>query len=306
MSQAPILLAIYGPTGSGKTALAEVLAEKLEARLISADAFQVYQGFDIGTGKPLPPHNWLGIDLVSPRQSFGVVEFIRYALPLLQESWVAGQHVILAGGTGQYLRALLEEFSGLSGLPPQGLREELERRLADEGLESLVNQLLSLNPEASLDVRNPVRVRRALEKLLAPTEPFAFSLPPFRKVKIGLHVEPDLLGRWHLERVSGMLDAGWVQEVQGLMAEPEVIQAPAWRAIGYDVVREALLGKLSLAEAKDVIVLLHRQYAKRQRTWLRKEPTMQFVTVLSDGSKSPRVLQECLSLIWAGEKKQNG
>lgn len=299
-------MAIYGPTGSGKTALAEALAENLSARLISADAFQVYRGFDIGTGKPMGPHAWLGIDLLDPWENYGVVEFIRYALPLLSQFWSQRENVILAGGTGQYLRALMEEFSDLGAQPPQELRAHLEARLEEEGLESLALELLRLNPQADVDVKNPIRVRRALEKLLAPSEPFAFNLPPFRKIKIGLDVESGLLAEWQARRVKGMLAAGWPQEVEGLMAEPDVIGAPAWRAIGYDVVRRALLGKLSLAEAETEIALLHRQYAKRQRTWLRKEPHLHCVTVTSDGSRSHRVLQECLSLIWAGETKENG
>lgn len=306
MNPRPVLLAIYGPTGSGKTSLAEALAEELDARLISADAFQVYRGFDIGTGKPQPPHSWLGTDLLDPWEDSGVVEFIRFALPLLEESWSKSEKVILAGGTGQYLRALLEEFTELGAQPPHDLRDSLDARLKAEGLESLVSELVRLNPRTDVDVKNPVRVRRALEKLLAPSEPFAFILPPFRKIKIGLTVEPDLLAKWQAKRVKGMFAAGWPQEVEGLMAEPDVIQAPAWRAIGYDVVRKALLGQLSLAEAEDEVTLLHRQYAKRQRTWLRKEPDLHCVTVTSDGSRSHRVLQECLSLIWAGETKENG
>lgn len=306
MSRKPVLLAIYGPTGSGKTALAEALALELDAKLISADAFQVYRGFSIGTGKPRPPHDWHGIDLLDPWQAFGVVEFIRYALPLIEESWARNQNVIVAGGTGQYLRALMEEFSDLGAQPPSGLRASLEARLKEEGLESLAAELLRLNPETIVDVRNPVRVRRALEKVMSPSEPLTFALPPFIKIKIGLNVEPSLLADWQRQRVRDMLEAGWPREVEGLMAEPNVIGAPAWRAIGYDVVKRALSGKLSLAEAEEEISLLHRQYAKRQRTWLRKEPNLHCVTVTSEGSRSLRVLQECLSLVWAGEKKENG
>lgn len=301
MTAQPCLAAIYGPTGSGKSALAEAMAGPLSARLVSADAFQVYRRFSIGTGKPAPPHSWLGVDLVDPDQSFGVVEFIQFALPLLEESFARGQNVIIAGGTGQYMRALLEEFSNLGALPPEGLRKELMAREQEEGLESLVKDLCRLNPTHKVDVKNPVRVRRALERLLAPGEPLRFSLPPYKKVKFGLSLEPDDLAEMQKVRIRGMFDAGWAVEVEGLMAEGTPDSAPAWRAIGYEVVKKAVLNQSSLTEAEIEISLLHRQYAKRQRTWLRREPSLQWVQAPSIGSGMSDLAQELLSHIRAGK-----
>lgn len=301
----PCLIAVYGPTGSGKSALAETLAGPLNARLISVDAFQVYRGFDIGTGKPKPPHSWLGIDLIDPEDDFGVVEFIRFALPLLEESWQKEENVILAGGTGQYMRAFLEEFSDLGPLPDPELRTALMRREEDEGLGSLVEQLDRLHPGHFVDVKNPIRVRRALERLLQPTEPFRFSIPPFLKLKIGLDVDPQLLAIWQEKRISEMFRDGWTVEIEGLMAKGVAESAPAWRAIGYDVVKRALTQQSSLTEAAADVAVLHRQYAKRQRTWLRKEPNLQWVKVLGETQESYDLAHEVMSHIRAG-KKENG
>lgn len=301
----PCLLAVYGPTGSGKSALAETLAGPLNARLISVDAFQVYRGFDIGTGKPKPPHNWLGVDLIDPEEDFGVVEFIRYALPLLQESWQREENVILAGGTGQYMRALLEEFSDLGPLPDPELRAALVKREEEEGLASLVAELNRLHPESKVDVKNPVRVRRALERLLQPSEPFHFTIPPFLKLKIGLQVDPELLAIWQEKRISAMFRDGWTVEIEGLMAKGVPESAPAWRAIGYDVVKRALIQQSGLTEAAAEAATLHRQYAKRQRTWLRKEPNLQWVNVSGETQTSYDLAHEVMSHIRAG-KKENG
>lgn len=301
----PCLLAVYGPTGSGKSALAETLAGPLNARLISVDAFQVYRGFDIGTGKPKPPHNWLGVDLIDPEEDFGVVEFIRYALPLLQESWQREESVILAGGTGQYMRALLEEFSDLGPLPDPELRAALVKREEEEGLASLVAELNRLHPESKVDVKNPVRVRRALERLLQPSEPFHFTIPPFLKLKIGLQVDPELLAIWQEKRISAMFRDGWTVEIEGLMAKGVPESAPAWRAIGYDVVKRALIQQSSLTEAAAEAAVLHRQYAKRQRTWLRKEPNLQWVNVSGETQTSYDLAHEVMGHIRAG-KKENG
>lgn len=301
----PCLLAVYGPTGSGKSALAETLAGPLNARLISADAFQIYRGFDIGTGKPKPPHNWLGVDFIDPEDDFGVVEFIRFALPLLEESFAQGENVILASGTGQYMRALLEEFSDLGPLPNPELRADLMRREQEEGLEPLVAQLNLLHPENMVDVKNPVRVRRALERLLQPSEPFRFTIPPFLKVKVGLQIEPDLLAIWQEKRISAMFRDGWTVEIEGLMAKGVPDKAPAWRAIGYDVVKRALTQQSGLTEAIAEVAILHRQYAKRQRTWLRKEPNLQWVNVSEETQKSNDLAHAVMSHIRAG-KKENG
>lgn len=301
----PCLLAVYGPTGSGKSALAETLAGPLNARLISVDAFQVYRGFDIGTGKPKPPHSWLGVDLIDPEEDFGVVEFIRYALPLLQESWQREENVILAGGTGQYMRALLEEFSDLGPLPNPELRAALMKREEEEGLASLAAELNLLHPENKVDVKNPVRVRRALERLLQPSEPFHFTIPPFLKLKIGLQVDPELLAIWQEKRISAMFRDGWTVEIEGLMAKGVPESAPAWRAIGYDVVKRALIQQSSLTEAAAEAAILHRQYAKRQRTWLRKEPNLQWVNVSGETQTSYDLAHEVMGHIRAG-KKENG
>lgn len=270
-------MAVLGPTAAGKTELAERLADRLQAQLISADAFQVYRGFDVGTAKPLNTERYELIDILDPAEPFGVGDFVQRAVSLLEPLYARGRNVVLVGGTAYYVRALLEEYGELHGQPDPELRARLRSRLESEGLEALAQELRQWSPEAAAkaDLQNPARVTRALEKLFDSTPPIRFTLPPFQIQKVGLDPDVDLLRKRIVARAERMMQNGWVAEAERLRKQGVSRSDPAMRAIGYAALWRHCDGELSLGETVELVVNETAQYAKRQRTWLRKEPKVE-------------------------------
>jgi len=270
----PLLVAVMGATASGKTDLAESLAEHLGAQLINADAFQAYRGMDIGTAKPDRRELYRLLDLKDPNQTYGVGEFCNLTRPILDELWNAGRSAVVVGGTGLYIRALFERYSGLKPEPDQALRDRLQERLREEGPEALLSELEGLDPAAHkrIDYRNPVRITRALERALdrRPAEPI--EIPPFTRVKFGLSINKAVLAERIEDRARRMVQNGWVHEVQALLSAGYGPGDPGFRAIGYGEIAAYLMGKTDLEGAIAAAIAETRRYAKRQRTWLRSEP----------------------------------
>jgi tRNA dimethylallyltransferase len=270
----PRLISVMGPTGSGKSDLAEALADRFDAALVSADAFQVYRGFDIGTNKPADVGRYELIDICDADEQFGLGEWLRLTNEILGRAWEKKQDVLVVGGTGLYIRALFEGYSEMSGPPDPALREELMRREEVDGLGALVAELERLNPAraAQIDLQNPVRVRRSLEKILSGGSEIVFEIPPFLKLKYGINVDRDL-HRGNLEsRLKAMVERGWIEEVRNLNESGVLESYPAMRAIGYYTWTKFLLNATTFDEAMAEVLTLTVQYAKRQRTWMRKEP----------------------------------
>lgn len=272
----PKLVAVIGPTASGKTGIAERLADLLGAQLINADAFQVYRGMDIGTAKPQAKDRYLLLDLKDPREAFGAGEWVRLACGSLRRLWSESRSAVIVGGTGFYTRALLERYTDLQGPPPEELRAELMAREAREGLPALAGELARIDPDAAarVDPRNPVRVRRALERALHRSGNVPVDLPPFDELKIGVDWDVRTLDARIETRAHALIASGWVAEVRGLLADGVPRNAPGMRAIGYSPLASYLGGDISLDGAIAQIVLATRQYAKRQRTWMRSEPRL--------------------------------
>lgn len=269
----PTLTGIYGPTGSGKSDLAEALAAHTDAQLINADAFQVYKGFDIGTAKSENKDQYLLMDLIEPSEYFGVGQWVKRCLPILRELYAQNRSAILVGGTMYYIRALLDRYADLYPQPPSELRDQLQQRLKSEGLESLVIDVLEQDPPArdTLDLSNPARVIRHLERLLMQDDPIKIDYPPFRILKLGLAPSDEYLHPKLLSRIHSMLDRGWEQEVEKLLARPMGRMEPAMRAIGYQTVADLVQGKLDREDAILQIWSETKKYVKRQRTWIRSE-----------------------------------
>jgi tRNA dimethylallyltransferase len=267
------LIGILGPTASGKSVVAESLADEFSAQLINADAFQVYMGFDIGTSKSKSKERYKGIDLIEPSEQFGVVQWIQYVIPILEECLKKCQSAIIVGGTGLYVRALFEEFSDMSSEPDPLLREQLQDELRTHGLDSLVSELMSLSPENRVDMANPIRVTRALEKLKS-VRTFKFSLPPFQKQKFALLPSVVATDSSIGLRLRAMMNEGFVEEVRRLVEKGVPKEAPAFRAIGYRTILRLLDGEVNGDEALSGIETETRRYAKRQRTWIRSEPNV--------------------------------
>lgn len=265
-----------GPTASGKTELAERLADRFDAALLSADAFQIYRRFDIGTAKPENRDRYSFIDIRDPEESFGVGEYVRLAASKLAELFQIGRNAVIVGGTGLYVRALLESYKDMHPPPSPELRNRISEDLEKFGARALYERLLGTDPKraATVDSSNPRRVARALEKALSRDSALHFELPPFTIIKLALIPPKEALDRSIEERLSAMMQRGFAKEVEDLVADGLPDSAPAMRAIGYRTMARAVRGEVSQEEAFESILIETRQYAKRQRTWLRKEPRL--------------------------------
>lgn len=270
--EVPLLIGVMGPTASGKTDLAEQLAEAFDAQLVNADAFQIYRGMDIGTAKPENIHAYRLLDIRNPSEGFGVGEYVAVAQEVLRECWDAQKSVVVVGGSGLYVRALFEEYDAMGQAPSVELRESLNART----LESLVEELLNVSPDlaGTLDLRNRVRVQRAIERIHSPKPSVPVHLPPFKKRKFGVIRDSEETFERIAKRTEAMMQTGWVQEVQTLMSHGYSIQDPGFRALGYGAIWKSLSGEIDLEEAQATTIAETRKYAKRQRTWLRSEPNL--------------------------------
>jgi tRNA dimethylallyltransferase len=277
----PVVPVLVAPTASGKTAAALRLAGTPAGRdleVVSADALQVYRGFDIGTAKPTAaerarvPHHL--VDVVDPDTRMDVATWATAAEAALSAALARGARPLVVGGTGFYLDALER---GLPTTPPAdpGLRARLEAELAADGLAPLTDELRAASPaDAERAQSNPRRVLRALEVLRAtgrppssfPRRPPRFALRSFVALPSAAALEARVG-----ERVDAMLAAGWLDEVAALVARVPPT-APAWQAIGYAELARVVRGETDLATARDAVVLATRRYAKRQRTWFARRP----------------------------------
>jgi tRNA dimethylallyltransferase len=274
----PPVAVLAGPTASGKSALALELAERAPIEIVSADAMQVYRGMDIGTAKPTPaerarvPHHL--IDILTPDRPFSVAAYVERAESAIADILARGKLPLVVGGTGFYIRSLTE---GLATVPPAdpAVQAPLWERLQQEGLEPLLAELARASPEdAARAERNPRRVVRALEILHRTNRPpsaFAMRPPRFAYAKVVLLPSVDELDARIEVRTQQMFAAGLVQEVEALVARyPEL--PTALQAIGYKEIVRHLQGELSRDEAMAQVTLATRQYARRQRTWFKREP----------------------------------
>jgi len=277
------VVAVVGPTGVGKSALAVEIAERFQGEVVNFDSVQVYRGLDIGAAKPSPeersrvPHHLF--DILEPWEEFNAAAYAQRAERVIREIVARGQLPVLVGGTGLYLKALLHGLFPVE--VPRKLREELRQRLEREGLESLYAELLRVDPQAAQRIHphDRVRILRALEVFYATGKPFselarehAFQEQRFRALKIGLYLPRAELYRRLEERVEKMLAQGLLEEVQGLLARGLSPGLKPLQAIGYRHMIAYLQGRMSLQEAVRLMKRDTRRYAKRQLTWFRADP----------------------------------
>jgi len=275
----PRVVFIVGPTGSGKSATAEVLARRFQGEILSADSRLLYRGFDIGTDKPAPairagvPHHL--IDVADPDHPWTLAEFQSAALEYIQQIHGRSRMPLVVGGTGQYVRALLEGWKIPPAVPTPDLRTHLEDRAAQEGPAVLYAELEQADPAAAarIDPRNVRRVIRALEVVLSTGKPFSAlrrrGAVHFQPLVIGLNLpRPDLYARVDA-RIDGMLAAGWVEEVRALLARGYSPDLPAFSALGYSQIVRHLGGELSLEECIIEIRRATRRLIRHQANWFR-------------------------------------
>lgn len=277
-----ILLCLVGPTASGKTAVAVELASRLGGEIVSADARQVYRRLDIGTAKPTAeeraraPHHL--VDVVDPDDAYHAGRFVRDAERALVEIRSRGRRPIVAGGTGLYVRALVRGLDVAVGRHPE-VRAELEARAEREGLAKLHDELRRVDGESAeaIHPNDRVRIVRALEVYLVSGETRSeqhrrgegrIRRPHF----LALLAPPrDHLYRRIDERFDAMMEAGFLDEVRGLLEAGYDPDLPCFRSPGYREMIAHLRGELSLEKAVEKGKREHRRYAKRQLTWTRGE-----------------------------------
>jgi tRNA dimethylallyltransferase len=274
------LVAIVGATATGKTALAIALAERLDGEIVNADSRQVYVGMDIGTAKPTADEqrqarHWL-IDVAPPDETFTLATYLDLSNRALDDIRSRGRLPIIAGGTGQYVWALLEGWRVPRVPPDNALRAELETFAKQEGGDALFAVLRSEDPEsaASIDPRNVRRVIRAIEVTRKTGRPFS----AWRETQpqgpapaiIGLRIERDALYRRIDLRVDAMIEAGLVDEVRALNAGGYGCELASMNSIGYRQICEHLAGACSLNEAVARIKTETHRLARMQHTWFRQ------------------------------------
>ena len=271
---------ILGPTATGKSHCGIALAQALDGEIISGDSMLVYRGMDIGTAKPmaeelaLVPHHM--VDILPPEASFNVVDFKERAERLIDEITARGKLPIIVGGTGLYIKALLEDYKFSSKGKDSALRAELEALLAEEGKEVLYARLVKSAPAEAgkIDINNTRRVIRAIEAAESgddlshsKSEELVYDAAVF-----GLRMERSVLYERINRRVDIMLEQGLVEETRRLLAEGVPETAQSMQAIGYRQTVLYLKGEWDKAIAVDKIKQATRNFAKRQFTWYKKMP----------------------------------
>ncbi|GAA4187542.1 tRNA (adenosine(37)-N6)-dimethylallyltransferase MiaA [Microbispora amethystogenes] len=279
MGQLPVI-AVVGATAAGKSDLAVELALRLGGEVINTDSMQLYEGMDIGTAKLSlqerrgVPHHLLDIWPVTRTAS--VAEYQRLARPLVEDLRSRGSAPVLAGGSGLYVRAVLDDLE-FPGTDPDA-RERLEKELAETGPAPLYDRLKSLDPVAAENIlpSNGRRIVRALEVIELSGRPFSATMPSYDavydSVQIGVEVPRPVLDERIELRVARMWEAGLVDEVRALAARGLAEGRTAGRALGYAQVLRFLAGEWTEEQARAETVRATRRFARRQESWFRRDP----------------------------------
>jgi tRNA dimethylallyltransferase len=294
------VIAIVGPTAAGKSELAIQLAQALGGEVVNADSMQLYAGMDIGTAK-LRPGQWRGVphhllDIWNIRQTASVAVYQRLAREVIAGIHARGRIPVLAGGSGLYLRAALDNLE-FPGTDP-AVRRRLEAELAATGPAPLHARLAALDPAAASAIlpSNGRRIVRALEVIEVAGHPFTAALPRYESrypvAQIGLRVERAELDQRIADRVGRMWQAGFVAEVAALERAGLREGRTASRALGYAQVLRFLAGESSEDEARGQTILATRRFARRQQSWFRRDPR---VAWLAAGTEPAELLDQALA-----------
>jgi tRNA dimethylallyltransferase len=283
----PKIIAIVGPTASGKTALSISLAEKYHGEIVSADSRQIYREMNVGTAKPTIaernsiPHFLL--DIKNPDEEYTVADYKHDATLAIKKILRKKKLPIMVGGTGLYVDAVLDNLTIPKIKADLSLRAKIEKDIADNGLAVVFQRLVNRDPEAAyiVDPKNPRRIVRALEVAIITGKPFTEqrkkNKPLFNALKIGIDPPPEVLRERIDLRIDRMLQDGLVSEVETLVKKYGAACA-AFDAIGYREIINYLGGRSSLEQAMDIMKHNTWHYAKRQMTWFRKDKNIRWIT----------------------------
>ena len=287
----PKVVCVVGPTACGKTTLGVLLAKRFGGEVVSADSMQIYRGMTIGTAAPTPqemdgvPHHMIAV--AEPEESWSAARYVQEATPVLDGILARGRLPILVGGTGLWMDAVIRGHGFAPGQAGGAVRRELEARLAREGIGPLLSQLREADPEAAerLHPADEKRILRALEVFLETGKTITQhnretqALPPrYDALWVGLQfANREDMRRLIDRRVDQMAREGLSEEVRALLGRGLSKNATALQAIGYKEFLQVLEGSATEEEALAEVKLRSRQYAKRQLTWLRRNPAIHWI-----------------------------
>lgn len=306
------VVCVVGPTASGKTALAQRVAELLDGEVVSADSMQIYRGMDIGTGKILPADRtvpYWGLDLAEPGEPYSAALFQGYARAAFEDVDARGKRSVLCGGTGLYVRAAIDDYRFPKGEQVDNeVRDRYAALARDIGNQALWERLRAADPDSAalIHPNNVRRVIRAFElldegttyaRVNAGLKTMAQAVPA---VFLGLSVDPAVLNARIDARVDQMLADGLVEEVRSLLRAGfrEGLTAP--QAIGYKEVVAVLEGACSLDDAVAQIKIATHRYAKRQRTWFRKDERIHWID--ANDANVEEMTRQALGIIASAER----
>lgn len=299
------VVVILGPTATGKSHCAIEVAKRFNGEIISGDSMLVYNGMNIGTAKPTAeelaavPHHL--VDILPPEASFNVVDFVDKAKSLITEINSRGRLPIIAGGTGLYIKALLEDYSFNSVDEDTELRRKLEQEAAEIGAEALHQRLAELDPEAAerIHPNNVRRVVRALESALSgdTVNQQVAEESPYDVMVFGLNMERAALYERINRRVDLMLEAGLEQEVRQLLEQGVSPDCQSMQSIGYRQMVWYISGSMSYDDAVDKLKQATRNFAKRQVTWYKKMPYIDWIELEAQPDYEAVVERICEKLV---------
>lgn len=297
------LVVIGGPTGTGKSALALDLAERLDGEIVNADSMQLYRGMDIGTAKvPVDerrgvPHHLLDVLDVTDKAS--VAAYQRDARAAVEDVLERGRTPILAGGSGLYIQAVVDDIAFPA--TDAAVRARLEAELAERGADALWSRLAAQDPAAAavIERRNGRRIVRALEVIEVTGQPFAATFPApgaprYDAALICLDRDTAELDPRLAERVHLMMARGLADEVRSLIRRGLRDGFTAWRALGYRQLLRAIDGEIDEATAAEDTIVATRRFVRRQRSWFRRDHRLTWVD-----AASPNLKERCLQVVLA-------
>ena len=292
MRKSQPVIAILGPTAVGKTRVSISLAKQFEGEIVSVDSRLIYRGMDIGTAKPTikereqVPHHL--IDVADPDDTWNLAKFCEAALNVIHDIHSRGKVAFLVGGTGQYLRAILEGWTPPPSAESTDFREILEATAASRGYEVVHRQLQDVDPASAsqIDPRNVRRVIRALEIFHLTGMPASSQRvkkpPSFEILRIGLTLPREELYQRIDQRIDLMIEDGWIEEVKELIDIGISPDLPSLSAIGYAQLAAHLSGEMDLDSAIVEIRRLSRQFVRRQANWFKADdPEIQWFDAVS-------------------------
>ena len=288
---APKIVCVVGPTACGKTTLGVLLAKQFHGEVVSADSMQIYRGMTIGTAAPTEkemdgvPHHMVAV--ADPAEQWSAARYAETAIPIIDDILARGKLPVLVGGTGLWLDAVVKGHGFAGGHAGGEVRKTLQKRLEAEGIEPLLEELRQVDPETAkrLHPADEKRILRALEvyletgKTISAPNAETKDLPPrYDAIWIGLRfADREDMKALIDRRVDKMAEEGLVEEVRALLESGLPRNATALQAIGYKEFLGVLEGTATEAEALAEVKLRSRQYAKRQLTWLRRNPAIHWI-----------------------------